>query len=249
MKLITQISILLLLPIVAPGCTHRHLTRSTVNTASTVMEIQYRMVLSNLAMMSCHPEALPSHIEIDDGVIQVTDDLGFGNAGGFTSLGTFGIDRFGPQGTRRRSEQWGADATLDPQRLTDLQDLYRTALGIMPLPPSNSVAYLRDLQKQDRLRSGQREEVAPDEAEDDPVLRRQVPIELLLSDVPPPGWFHLGSKMDVPKNACYVGRYGHRYAWVTANGVPELSRFTITMLSVLKLKPGEPRRRGLMVTR
>src|SRR5262245_24212727 len=53
-----------------------------------------------------------------------------------------------------------------------------------------------------------------------------VPIEVLLTDVPPPGWFQLGGKKDVPKDACYVARYGDRYAWVTPDGMPGLARFT-----------------------
>jgi hypothetical protein len=105
------------------------------------MEIQYRIVLTNLATMSVHPEALPSHIEIDEEVIQNSDGVGFGNSGGFSSYPTFGIAELGPSGSRQLSEQWGADATLDPQRLTDLQEIYRVALNFPPLPPPNSIAY------------------------------------------------------------------------------------------------------------
>ena len=227
------------------GCTHQQLARSTVLTAGTVMEIQYRMVLTNLAMFSRHPEGLPSHMEIDDGVIQISDEIGWGLAGGFTTFPQFGTERFGPSGRRLAAEQWGADATLDPERLTDLQDLYRVALGLPPLPAPNSVAYLRDGQSRRDASAG------PDDdggsgAGPEP---RRVPIDVLLSDVPPPGWYHLGGKHDVPDDACYVGRFGDRYAWVTAEGVPGLSRFTVTVLSVLKLKPGEPRRRGLAFSR
>ena len=79
---------------------------------------------------------------------------------------------------------------------------------------------------------------------------RSVPIEVLLSDVPPPGWFQLGGKRDVPNDACYVGRSGDRYAWVTPDGMPGLARFTVTALAVVKLEPGrsERRSRGLTFT-
>lgn len=273
------------------GCTHRQLARSTVLTTSTVMEIQYRTVLMNLAMMSCHPEALPSHADLADGVVQVNDRLGFGQSGGFTTFtGSeygFGLDQFGPSGQRQVTEQWGADATTDPQRLVDLQDLYRTALGLPTLPPPNAIAYLRQQQaeesatsggNEDKSKSGGGKEGAKDESSGFSPLRvlpsaylaqsesapsatstggggstpsssggssgggnkdRRAPIEVLLSDVPPPGWFHLGCKKDVPENTCYVGHYGDRYAWVMADGIPALSRFTVTILSVVKLKSGE----------
>jgi hypothetical protein len=74
---------------------------------------------------------------------------------------------------------------------------------------------------------------------------------VLLSDVPPPGWFQVGRKRDVPKDASFVGRHGDRYAWVTACGVPGLARFTDTVLAAIKLEPGRlPHAiHGLAVTR
>jgi hypothetical protein len=226
------------------GCTHRQLTRSTVLATGTVMDIQYRTVLNNLALLSCHPEALPSHIDLTDGVVQVSDEAAFGTSGGFTALaGDFGIERYGPSGSRNVSEQWGTDAVIDPQRLTGLQDLYRTALGLSPLPPPNTVAHLRRAKPQDGKDGGKGgpggDSGAPPSPGSGPSgADRSVPIELLLSDVPPPGWFHVGGRKDVPKNACYVGRYGDRYAWVTPDGVPGLARFTVTVLGAVKLEPG-----------
>ena len=256
----------------AGGCTHRQLTRSTVLTAGTVVDIQYETVLNNLARMSVCPEDLPSHIDLADGVVQVSDEASFGRAGGFDSLpldGGFGIDRFGPAAGRQVSEQWGADAATDPQRLVDLQDLYRAALGLPPLPPPTAIALLR---KEDE-RSGRNVDstpardteldalAAPSEGDDDGGSSgssgggssgssnggssgggssgpRRVPIEVLLRDVPPPGWYGVGRKEDVPECARYVGRHGDRFVWVTPNGMPGLSRFTVTVLAVVKFKPG-----------
>jgi hypothetical protein len=273
-----------LLTAILTGCTHQQLDRSTVRATSTVTDIQYRIVLMNLAKLSGQPEALPDHADLADGVVQVNDRMGFGQNGGFTTFTGgrygFGLGAFGPSGQRQVSEQWGADATTDPQRLVDLQDLYRVALGLEPLPPPNAIAYLRKQQAEERAKSdrkdenkrGSSEKESPKGAAADPsalspprVLaamnsaaqgkgpsspssgggssggseHRRVPIEILLTDVPPPGWFHVGCKEDVPKTACYVGRSGNRYAWVMPDGVGALSRFTVTVLSVVKLKPGE----------
>ncbi|MFH5805649.1 hypothetical protein [Alienimonas sp. DA493] len=248
------------------GCTHRQLVESTTLTAGTVVDIQYRTVLNNLARMHRNPCDLPSHIDLADGVVQVSDEASFGRAGGFDwadvpGAGGFGIDRYGPAFGRQVSEQWGADATTDPQRLVDLQDLYRAAMGLPPLPPPTAIALLR---KEDE-RSGRNIDsspvrgtevdalAAPSEGDDDgssgggsggssssgasPGPRR-VPIEVLLSDVPPPGWYGVGGKQDVPKCACHVGRCGDTYVWVTPDGLPSLSRFTVTALAVVKFKPG-----------
>ena len=281
----TAAAVLLSAALAAGGCTHRALTRNTVFTAGTVVEIQYETVLNNLARMSCNPADLPSHIDLADGVVQVSDEASFGRAGGFDSLagggGGFGIDRFGPAAGRQISEQWGADATTDPQRLVDLQDLYRAALGLNPLPPPVAIALLRKDQE-DRGGtigtsssgrsggSGSGGGGSPDDAgspPDDSAAgggnsdansggsgggssgNRRVPIEVLLMDVPQPGWFGIGSKSDVPECACHVGRHGDRYAWVTPAGLPGLSRFTVTVLAVVKFKPGPTGgRSGLVVT-
>jgi hypothetical protein len=253
--------------VAATGCTHHSLTRNTVQTTSTVMDIHYRSVLANLAMMSCHLEALPNHVNLADGVVQINDRIGLGQAGGFTTFGgsDFGIEQFGPSGQRQVTEQWGTDATTDPERLYDLQSLYRAALALPPLPPSNAVAYIRSAlakkNKQESEMSGDdsSESTSDDSSDDSPSptstggggstpsgngnssgdSNRNVPLEVLLSDVPMPGWFSIGFKKDVPKHACYVGQWGDRYAWVTDEGMPQLARFTSTVLFVIKLKPGE----------
>ena len=34
-----------------------------------------------------------------------------------------------------------------------------------------------------------------------------------------PGWFHVGRKRDVPKDACYVGKSGNHSVWSSPKGV------------------------------
>jgi hypothetical protein len=50
-----------------------------------------------------------------------------------------------------------------------------------------------------------------------------------------PGWFGVGGKHDVPRNACYVGRYRDRYAWVSPAGSRDLADFTLKMLNFSSL--------------
>src|SRR4051794_193336 len=54
------------------------------------------------------------------------------------------------------------------------------------------------------------------------------------------GWLHTGSKKDVPKDACFVGRYGHCAVWVTAEGIDGLTRLTIATLNIATLDPTTP---------
>jgi hypothetical protein len=50
-----------------------------------------------------------------------------------------------------------------------------------------------------------------------------------------PGWFYIGCKHDVPKNACYVGRSGKCYVWVGPEGLDQLTEFTLTVLKLASL--------------
>jgi hypothetical protein len=50
-----------------------------------------------------------------------------------------------------------------------------------------------------------------------------------------PGWFSVGRKRDVPKDACYVGRSGRSYVWVCAGGREALTEFTLTILKLSSL--------------
>ncbi len=249
------------------GCTHRQLTRSTVLTAGTVVDTQYHITLNNLARMSESPESLPSHIDLADGVVQISDHGSFGGSGGLTTFGgtLLGIDQFGPSGGREVSEQWGADATTDPQHLNQLQAIYRAALGFTPLPVPNSIAYLSRADERESSKgkkdgsSATKQDNSASEGGDKSGGGsagagdgHTVPTHILLSDVPPPGWYHFGCRRDVPKDACYVGHHGDRYVWVTADGVPQLARFTLCVLAVVKYEPGvaggHGGKRGLAVT-
>ena len=50
-----------------------------------------------------------------------------------------------------------------------------------------------------------------------------------------PGWFHVGRKRDVPKDACYVGKSGNCYVWVGPEGRDQLTEFTLTVLKLSSL--------------
>jgi hypothetical protein len=66
-------------------------------------------------------------------------------------------------------------------------------------------------------------------------VRRQ--IAFVLRDLAriQPGWFHVGGKKDVPKNACYVGRCHDCYVWVCPEGREALTEFTLTVLKLSSL--------------
>lgn len=51
-----------------------------------------------------------------------------------------------------------------------------------------------------------------------------------------PGWFGVGRKRDVPKDACYVGCYCNTYVWVLPENVELLTRLTLAILDIHTFK-------------
>ena len=207
------------------GCTHEQLATSTARTASTVMDIQYQMVMDNLARMQRNSAALPAQIRIKQGTVQVSDEVGFYQleVSGSAS-GTFG----GPRAERTVSEQWGADAITDPLALQQLQDVYRAAMRLPPLEEP-AFLHLQQVEAASKASTKPKSGQSPLDAMMKINLQRDVPL----------GWFKVGSEKQVPADARYVGHSGDSWAWVSPNGLPGLSRFTLLILFITKLGPGE----------
>lgn len=208
------------------ACTDVQLTSSTVRVAGTVMDIEYQMIMDNFARMQQNPAALPSQIRIAKGTIQVSDELGFYDfevSGGHS--GTFG----GPRAERTVSEQWGADAITDPLALKQLQDIYRTAMG---LPRMTGVGFLEI----ERQSAPSRDSATS--SSDAGHKGRKAPMAIDLGKDVPRGWFHVGTKNQVPQDARWVSHSGRHWVWVTMDGLGDFSRFTLLVLSIAKLGPG-----------
>ncbi len=212
------------------GCTHTQLAASTSRAASTVMAIQYQMVMDNLARLERYPATLPSQIRIKQGTVQVSDELGLHQleASG-TATGTFG----GPRAERTVSEQWGADAICDPLAVKQLQDVYRAA---MRLPPFVDPGFLDVEQARVSAQGASKHGSGGDPS--NAVTRVD-----LQHDVPS-GWFHAGTQSQVPDDAVYTSHSGATWVWITPEDVGDLSRFTLLVLFITKLGPGESDNNG-----
>jgi hypothetical protein len=98
------------------GCTHHQLARSTLGQAKTVTDIQYRQVLTNLAMTHCTPDVLPQFAVVGSGGTLVNDQ---GTAGVELEWNPYTLvrEQLGLGGTREVEEQWTLAPVVNPDKL------------------------------------------------------------------------------------------------------------------------------------
>ncbi len=261
-------SLILLVLLTCGGCTHRQLSRSIINQASTIVTVEYQMVLDNLAMYTASPELLPWHVRISDGTVQVNDE------GGVSELGiqwgsTPGITQ-AFRAVRSVTEQWGAHPVTDPLVVKTLQDVYRQAVGLPPLAdpallgqssrakkePADSgadddLAMVDDKSAEDqRLADATPAGTSLDEESGERFPYEGSPLALLRDKIDVPvGWFCVGRKCDVPKDACFVGHHCDNYVWVMPEHVQDLSHFTLIVLGITKHGVSDQPTQGLVFVR
>jgi hypothetical protein len=113
-----------LLMIGLSGCTHTILRHSTVHTAQTITDLEYQMVLSNLAMAKCRPGSLPWHLKITQGSVQVSDSVD----GSLTFVWPHTTRTPATNASRGVSESWTVVPETDPKALDVLRQRYALAL-------------------------------------------------------------------------------------------------------------------------
>ncbi len=124
-----SIAIVILAFIASPGCTHNQLRRSTLNTSSTLTEMQYQQVLDNLAMFVQNSGSLPFFALNSKGNVQISDSLAANGSLNFSPRAfTTGMLGLGPA-SRAITENWDLQPTLTPNKLLKMRCLYQAAVG------------------------------------------------------------------------------------------------------------------------
>lgn len=198
------------------GCsTHRVLRQNTVAANITVSDIYYQQVLNNVACFASNPASMPSFSMVTAGTVNVEDQQGasfnptysptltrFSQGGGALPILSL---LFGVSATRSVTENWSTTPVTDSDNIRRLRCAFQVIVGA-----GNSECD----HCQDRLKGF--------------FVGGTESYECML----PMGWYCVGGKEDVPKDACHVGQYGDTYAWVMPDGVDGLTRFTITVLDI-----------------
>jgi hypothetical protein len=218
--------ILTALPLLCGCATQRSLCTHTVQTTGTLTDLQYRMVLENVAMFVANPSAMPSVAVVNDGTVTVADQKTINANATYAPTEVFSQQAgaglpilsllFNPSCSRSVTENW----SLAP--VTDMDNLRRIRCAFQ------LVVLGQETTDCDRCRD---------------LLRRFYLGETDRMDCMfPTGWFHAGCKKDVPRDACHVAHYGDTWVWVMPEGLEGLTRFTMTVIDLATGKPHAPMR-------
>jgi hypothetical protein len=137
----------------AGGCTNAQLRISTLNQGATLADIQYQMVLRNLACFTANPWAIPWHMSITAGTAQVAD-AATAHSAFLAHFPKAALGRFfewdpGVSGSRTIVQQWSTNPIVHTDALKALQIAYRRALGFPDMPDKNLLDDMaHDIKKQ-----------------------------------------------------------------------------------------------------
>lgn len=257
------IAIIALAPLA--GCMSENLRRRTVDQGATLPELQYQQVLDNLALFAANPSALPWHINVREGTTQITDSASIGAAvdlgpppnwlpqlfGSRTAVAQWGgspvIDPLELRLLRiayRRAH--GSPEMPGPDLIDELAHELKNQVAVnSDLRDESELFFEYESRKHQEYaqidtdvvtvndesfatRDGQKSPLARD------VTRQVVHIERELASIGT-GWFHVGAKRDVPRDACYIGNYRDCWVWVTADGREQLTEFTLSAMKLSTL--------------
>jgi hypothetical protein len=110
--------------LLASGCAHTHLRKSTFSIAGEVPQLQQQQVLDNLARLCAQPEALPYFAIVGGGTVQVVTD----HSGAVTLTAAPAIFNLGT--SRNVAEQYNVAIVTDPEALDLMRRTYQWTLGI-----------------------------------------------------------------------------------------------------------------------
>jgi hypothetical protein len=206
----------------APGCQEARLRDRTVMQAATVNEVYYAQALNNLAMMEANPGANPYFALPSQGTNQnqnaltatYTPNLDLITAAGhYLGRWLFDKNTTAIGGTVQNAETWQTAPTTNPDKINLLKLAYLRTMG-------------REMAGTEELFT---------------TFKKQYPTPFDYYSVLSPGWYFVGTKKDVPKDACAVGHCGKTYVWVLPEHGEELSRFSLAILNIvtISLQPGK----------
>ncbi|MEM1061059.1 MAG: hypothetical protein AAGJ97_01900, partial [Planctomycetota bacterium] len=255
-----RVAALLLLVVMAGGCTARQLRKQSTVGYKEITDLHYHQVLDNIARYHAEPGSLPSFAVLDAANTQLQDS---GSVSACPFFNFIGVDSLSlsVQGTRTLTHALDAAPVKDPYRLMRMRRAFELLVHGYDLSVVCVLRKEADPHAVSRRWSfatatevtGRPEDPVADlvgyglldgpepatvsEAlyfyEDTDATNYAGRLTRSLHRHVPRGWYGVTCrKLDVPADALYVGEYDGVYAWVGPCGLDGLSRFTATVLTL-----------------
>ena len=192
------------------------LERHTVAQTDSAMDVRYREVVENLALIASNRSALPSYASIYSGSAAVQDT---GQLVSTTTVPyyTVGSEVLNPSITRQITQNWVLDPLLDPEKMEAIRAACQWAIGGPENVYPDSMSLL----------------IRPSQAPRGPDRHFGVAEQLAKL---PSGWLCVGKHGDCPASALYKAHCGDTWVWVTAEGMKGLADFTLILQHIARIQ-------------
>jgi hypothetical protein len=209
----------LFLSLALVGCQELQVRNKVTNLVRNTPDIYQQQILDNLARQAAVPSSMPYFVIPTQGTAQIakTGQVSYQQGIDFITsgqyVGRYLWDKVQPtvQVTKQVQETWQTGPVNDPDKLMLIRVALHKALGIIdPNLPILEAFY-----------TSRGNNWAHYEA----MVR--------------PGWLCIGTRKDVPRDACFVGYYtgccGDVYVWTTAGHEGDLADLTFAILDIATL--------------
>jgi hypothetical protein len=201
------------------GCTMVTLRRETLSQVDSAVDLRFREIIENLALLADDPNALPFYASIYAGTSQITDTMSFGETTLWQrakSLDGFGSQTANPQLQRQIGQNWTVDPMVDPERLEAMR---YACWWVIFGPQSADQAGMSLLARPDQVPCAPGRHFG------------------VLDDMTrlPQGWLQISSIQKPPHCAAYKAQHGKTWVWVLPEGVRGLADFSLVVQSISRV--------------
>jgi hypothetical protein len=223
-------SLLAVLSLISCGCVSTSLEHYALNQALTVSDMRYKQVMHDLAVVADNRGSLPSFALTAGGLANVTHTVSIDTATLWdAAVKGFSKETLAAFGQHNPELQWTLDPIVSEPQLEALGYACMWALDGPPPPGSRAMEALRELTIEDIYGCPDCDVVKLPPGYRFGVVKQLCSI--------PHGWVHIGSKGCIPKDAVYHASHGKTSVWVTREGLPHLSDFTLVVLDIATVDP------------
>ena len=203
------------------GCLVDASKRESLSQIETSMDMRYREVVENLAMIYANPAALPSYSSIFYGTLNMQDSVMVSPTTSW-ARNAVGTVRFSSQTldipvSRQVTENWSLDPQNVPEKIAALRAACQWVL--FRVQPTDH----------DGLTLGSYQPTFC------PGYYFGVDSQLATLVATDPCWLHCGEhRSDIPRCACYWAGCHGKYVWVEPSGIHGLSQFTMILQQIAR---------------